>query len=101
MWACPSTNKFLFNLGDEVDDSHSESVNSAIEPPIHHLVDRAAHLRVLPIEVGLALLNSIVSGELENILSSSAILTDDACHSRPRQNRVFQSCGAASNSCFV
>ena len=40
-------------LGDEVDDVHAEAVDPAVEPPAHHLVDRGAHLRVLPVQVGL------------------------------------------------
>ena len=40
-------------LGDEVDDVHAEAVDAAVQPPGHHLVDGAAHLRVLPVEVGL------------------------------------------------
>lgn len=40
-------------LGDEVDDVHPKSVDAAVEPPGHHVVDGAAHLGVLPIEVRL------------------------------------------------
>ena len=40
-------------LGDEVDDVHAEAVDPAVQPPAHHLVDRLADLRVLPVEVGL------------------------------------------------
>ena len=40
-------------LGDEVDDVHAEAVNTALQPPGHHLVNGAAHLGILPVEVGL------------------------------------------------
>jgi hypothetical protein len=40
-------------LGDEVDDVHPEAVDTAVEPPAHHVVDGRAHLGVLPVEVGL------------------------------------------------
>ena len=40
-------------FGDEVDDVHAEAVDAAVQPPGHHLVDGAAHLRILPVEVGL------------------------------------------------
>ena len=40
-------------LGDLTDDVHAESVNSAVHPPVHHLVDRLAKFGSFPIEVGL------------------------------------------------
>ena len=42
-------------LGDEVDHIHPEAVDAAVQPPVHHRVDGLAHLRVLPVEVGLLL----------------------------------------------
>ncbi len=41
------------DLRDEVDDVHAEPVDAAVEPPRHHVVDRAADVRVLPVEVRL------------------------------------------------
>jgi hypothetical protein len=40
-------------LRDVVDHVHAESVDAAVEPPVHHGEDRRAHLGVLPVEVGL------------------------------------------------
>ena len=40
-------------LGEHVDHVHAEPVDAAVEPPAHHRVDGLAHLRVLPVEVGL------------------------------------------------
>jgi len=40
-------------LGNQVDDVHAEAVDAAVQPPGHHLVDGAAPLGVLPVEVGL------------------------------------------------
>ena len=40
-------------LGDEVDDVHPEAVDAPVQPPAHHRVDGLAHLRVLPVQVGL------------------------------------------------
>ena len=42
-------------LRDQVDDVHAETVDAAVEPPVHHLVDGRANLRVLPVQVGLLL----------------------------------------------
>ncbi len=47
------TNEVLLHLGDEIDDVHPKSVDPAVEPPVHHLVDGRPHLGVLPVEVGL------------------------------------------------
>ncbi len=40
---------------DQVDDIHAKSVDAAIDPPVHHLVHSMADLRVLPVQVRLAL----------------------------------------------
>lgn len=40
-------------LRDEVDDVHAETVDAAVEPPAHHVVNGLADLGVFPIEVGL------------------------------------------------
>ena len=42
----------LRNLRDHI---HTEAVNAAIHPPIHHLVDGLAHFRILPIQIRLLL----------------------------------------------
>ncbi|CAH0322719.1 hypothetical protein SRABI128_04971 [Microbacterium sp. Bi128] len=42
-------------LGDEVDDVHPEPVHASVQPPVHHLVDRGADLRILPVQVRLLL----------------------------------------------
>ena len=40
-------------LRDQVDDIHAEAVDTAVEPPVHHLVDGGAHVGVVPVQVGL------------------------------------------------
>ncbi len=40
-------------LGDQIDHVHAEPVDSAVQPPVHHRVDRRPDVRVLPVEVGL------------------------------------------------
>ncbi|MCY1239920.1 hypothetical protein D9M72_527380 [compost metagenome] len=40
-------------LGDEVDDVHPEAVHAAVQPPVHHVVDGGADLRVFPVQVRL------------------------------------------------
>ena len=40
-------------LGDLADDIHAEPINSAVHPPVHHLVDCLAQFGSFPIEVGL------------------------------------------------
>ena len=40
-------------LGDQVDDVHPEAVDPPVQPPAHHLVDRRANVRVLPVEIRL------------------------------------------------
>ena len=42
-------------LGNKRDHVHAETVNTAIHPPIHHVVHRATHGRIFPIEVRLLL----------------------------------------------
>ena len=41
-------------LADEVDDVHAEAADAALQPPVHHAVHFVLHLRVVPVEVGLA-----------------------------------------------
>ena len=40
-------------LGDNVDCVDAEAVDTAIKPPVHHVVDRVAHLRVFPVQIRL------------------------------------------------
>ena len=41
------------DLGDQVDDIHSEAIDPAVQPPAHHFVDGLANFGVLPVQVGL------------------------------------------------
>src|SRR6476620_12418763 len=41
------------DLGDEIDDIHTEAVYTAIEPPAHDVVDGLSNLWVVPVQVGL------------------------------------------------
>ena len=41
------------SLGDHVDRVDAEAVNSSLKPPVHHVVDGLAHVRILPVQVGL------------------------------------------------
>ena len=40
-------------LGDHVNGVNPESIDAAIQPPVHHLVDRVAHPWVLPVQIRL------------------------------------------------
>ena len=40
-------------LRDDVNRIDAESVDATVEPPIHHLVDGVANLRILPVQIGL------------------------------------------------
>ena len=42
-----------WSLGDHVDSVDPESIDAAIQPPVHHLVDSVAHPRVLPVQIRL------------------------------------------------
>ena len=46
-------------LRDQVNDVHAEAVNAAVEPPVHHAVDGGAHLGVVPVQVGLLLVERV------------------------------------------
>lgn len=41
------------DLGDQVDDVHSESINALVKPEFHEVVHGVTNFRVLPVEVGL------------------------------------------------
>ena len=56
-------------LGNLRDDVHAETVDTTVEPPVHHLVDRLTHLRVLPVEV--RLLRGIL---VEEILAALGVI---------------------------
>ena len=45
----------VVGLGDLGDHVHAEAVDAAIHPPVHHVVHRAAHVRVLPVQIRLLL----------------------------------------------
>ncbi|MDT5050920.1 MAG: hypothetical protein QOG75_6842 [Mycobacterium sp.] len=40
-------------LGDEIDDIHPKAVDTAVEPPDHHVLHGLSYLRVLPVQVRL------------------------------------------------
>ncbi|MNI44979.1 hypothetical protein D3C73_993790 [compost metagenome] len=57
-----------FNLGDHVDDVHPEAVDPFVEPESHHLVQRLAQLRILPVQIGL-----LAREEMQVIFAGSLI----------------------------
>ncbi|VUX34665.1 Uncharacterised protein [Bifidobacterium breve] len=61
-------------LGDQGDDIHTEAVDAAIEPPVHHVVHCTAHGRVLPVEIRLLLreLVQVVLAALRAVLPCGA-----------------------------
>ena len=46
-------------LRDQVDDVHAEAVDAAVEPPVHHAIDGGADLGVVPVQVGLLLVEQV------------------------------------------
>jgi len=46
-------------LRDQVDDVHAEAVDAAVEPPVHHVIDGGADLGVVPVQVGLLLVEQV------------------------------------------
>ena len=57
-------------LGNQRNHVHAEAVNAAVKPPVHHVVYRAAHSRIFPVEVRLLLreLMQVVFATLRAIL---------------------------------
>ena len=57
-------------LGNQRNHIHAEAVNAAVKPPVHHVVYRAAHSRIFPVEVRLLLreLMQVVFATLRAIL---------------------------------
>lgn len=41
------------DLGDQVDNVHSESIDTLVEPELHQVVDRVSDFWVLPVEIRL------------------------------------------------
>ena len=60
-------------LGDKADDIHAEAVNSLFQPPVHHVKDLVADLRVVPVEIRL-----LLGEEVQVILSRSLIILPGA-----------------------
>ena len=46
-------------LRNQDNDIHAEAVDAAVEPPVHHLVDGGADLGVIPVQVGLLLVEKM------------------------------------------
>lgn len=61
-------------LGNQRNHIHAEAVNAAVKPPVHHVVYRAAHSRIFPVEVRLLLreLMQVVFATLRAVLPSGA-----------------------------
>ena len=52
---CRSSIRQFRDLRDQVNNIHTEAVDTAVKPPAHHFVDGLANFGILPVQVRLLL----------------------------------------------